>query len=111
MIYFARIYVCSIKSTEEGVWPISLIKIGCTSQDVRNRIWFLRSRLQKTVELLATMPGGYPEEAELHQRFSGLRIGGKGSPEWFFPAVELMDFIREVKNNSGHGLDVVMSTV
>jgi hypothetical protein len=44
------------------------------------------------VEVLKTIPGGYPEEQELHKKFAHLNKTG----EWFYAAQELTDFIQSI---------------
>jgi hypothetical protein len=87
LIYF-------MQSTDGGP-----VKIGY-SVDVVRRLKQLEYHYKRPLALLATMPGGPDEEAEIHARFDHLRFGtgrpqGQGRrPEQFRPAPELMEFIR-----------------
>ena len=65
------------------------VKIGC-SQDVAIRLRQLESHYGCRLVLLATRPGDFEEEAEIHERFSHLRLG---RTEQFRPALDLMEFI------------------
>ena len=65
------------------------VKIGF-STDVDRRRDQLESHYGKPLALLATMPGGAEEEAEIHARFAHLRFG---RTEQFRPAPELLAFI------------------
>jgi hypothetical protein len=77
MIYF-------LQPTDGGA-----VKIGY-SDDVDARRRQLESYHGCPPPLLATMPGGATEEAEVHERFAHLRFG---SAEQFRPAPDLMAFI------------------
>jgi len=77
MIYF-------LQSTTGGT-----IKIG-HSVDVDARRIQLEAHYGQPLALLATMPGGRPEERAIHERFSHLRYG---QTEQFHPAADLLDFI------------------
>lgn len=72
------------------------VKIG-HSTDVERRREQLSSHYGRPLIVLATMPGGPEEEAEIHGRFHHLRLKGKGTrgryPEQFRPESELMAFI------------------
>ena len=46
-----------------------------------------------TAELLATEPGGFDRERELHDKFSHLRHTG----EWFTKAPELIEYIESIR--------------
>lgn len=61
-----------------------LIKIGCTRGSVEYRMRFVRC------DLLATEPGLFTRERELHKRFAPLLARGH---EWFKPGVDLIDYI------------------
>ena len=76
MIYFAQL-------------PGGSIKIG-TTVDVEARLQSLESHYGTELALLATMPGDRSVEAEIHERFSHLRLG---RTEQFQPAADLMAFI------------------
>lgn len=65
------------------------IKIGY-SKDVEARRRMLESAYKRPLAVLATMPGGRKEEAEVHDRFSHLRFG---RTEQFRPNAELLEFI------------------
>jgi hypothetical protein len=60
-----------------------LVKIGASSS-VTRRVASLRATL------LATEPGGFGREHELHERFAGDRVAG----EWFRPSDALLAHIR-----------------
>lgn len=68
-----------------------LIKIG-TSTDVKQRLSVLQTSSGEPLHLLATMPGGKTKESEIHGIFADYRRLG----EWFYPAKELLDFIKTV---------------
>lgn len=65
-----------------------LIKIGTTVQ-YRTRMGALRSAYGE-LTVLAVMPGGYPEEAQLHRTFAAHLAEGR---EWFHPAPVLLDWV------------------
>lgn len=65
------------------------IKIGF-SDDVDRRWAQLESHYGQPLALLATMPGGRDEEAEIHRRFADLRLG---RTEQFRPGADLMAFL------------------
>jgi hypothetical protein len=65
------------------------IKIGF-SDDIDARRKQLEFSYGRPLAILATMPGGREEEAEIHARFSHLRLGRK---EQFRPAADLLNFI------------------
>lgn len=68
-----------------------LIKIGYTG-DLDERKRTLQVNNPTIVEVLKTIPGGYPEEQELHKKFEHLNKQG----EWFYAAEELLDFIQKI---------------
>jgi hypothetical protein len=76
MVYFAQL--------ESGA-----IKIG-TTEDLEQRLDTLASLYSHRLALLATMPGSFQEEAEIHRRFDHLRFPGT---EQFRPGPDLMEFI------------------
>lgn len=64
-----------------------LIKIGTSTQlNVRASVL--------GIGVLATEPGGYRRENELHRKFAHLRITERG--EWFEPGPELLDYIESL---------------
>ena len=65
------------------------IKIG-HSVDVPSRIKQLESHYGRRLAVLATLPGGRPEEQAIHGRFDHLRFGRS---EQFQPAPDLLAFI------------------
>lgn len=65
------------------------VKIG-TSENVEARHRQLEAHYGVPLALLATMPGGRAEEAEVHAQFDHLRLG---RTEQFRPAPELMAYI------------------
>lgn len=68
---------------------LSYVKIG-TTLDLRGRLKSLQSSVPNGfLEVLATTPGGYSVESELHVRFAHLRREG----EWFELRDELADYI------------------
>lgn len=73
VVYFAR--------------RLDRIKIGF-SHDVEGRMKALHCTL------LATVPGGRAEEAEMHQRFAS----GRDTGEWFRPTEELLAFIAGLRD-------------
>lgn len=80
------------------------IKIGFTTQ-LRKRLSALGKGGQMPegmtvgpVKLLATLPGDDDNEGYLHRRFRAHRIDGT---EWFYPAPELLAFIRRLKDYRG----------
>jgi hypothetical protein len=76
MIYFAQL-------------PGGAIKIGCM-EDVETRLSQLGSHYGTELALLVTMPGDRSVEAEIHERFSHLRLG---RTEQFQPGADLIQFI------------------
>lgn len=68
-----------------------LIKIGYTS-DLEERKRNLQVSNPTIIEVLKTIPGGYPEEQQLHKRFAHLNKTG----EWFYAVQELTDFIQSI---------------
>lgn len=84
MIYFAQ---------PVGGGPV---KIG-TAVDVDLRIAQLELQYGLSLVVLATIPGGHEEEADIHERFAHLRFARRGRrgqcPEQFRPDPELMSFI------------------
>lgn len=68
--------------------PGAGIKIG-HARDVEARVKHHQQGNPARLVLLATLPGGQPEEAALHKCFYSLRIRG----EWFAPEPELIEFI------------------
>jgi len=68
----------------------NLIKIGFTD-NLRFRVKDLRSFCPVNLKLLGLMPGPKTLEGETHRRFYGLRQHS----EWFLPAPELLQFIKE----------------
>ena len=65
-----------------------LIKIGYTG-DLEERKRNIQVNNPTVVEVLKTIPGGYPEEQQLHQKFAHLNKLG----EWFYSTQELLNFI------------------
>lgn len=66
------------------------IKIG-VAVDVAARLAELQIGSHESLNLLGVVTGDAAREGELHGMFSSLRIRG----EWFRPADELLEFIRE----------------
>ncbi|MFI5458973.1 MAG: GIY-YIG nuclease family protein [Isosphaerales bacterium] len=77
MIYFAQL-------------TSGAIKIG-TTKDVEARLSGLANHYGMELALLATMPGDRSVEAEIHERFTHLRIHAR--KEQFRPGPDLMAFI------------------
>lgn len=67
------------------------VKIG-TAIDIARRLGELRYNVPDLV-LLAHVPGGRAEEAEMHRRFAPLRVEG----EWFKLEDDLLDHIRMLR--------------
>ena len=67
------------------------IKIGC-SDDPDARIVAMQTGCPVRLKLLATIPGGFEKEKELHGRFAHLRTAG----EWFGAGDDLVAFLHEV---------------
>lgn len=95
------------RSTRRGVESVvyflenvdtGAIKIGYTTL-LNQRIADIQSVYGIRLRLLATIPGGYDEEVQLHEQFHNHRLkrrrGGQFS-EWFAPAPELLDYIATV---------------
>jgi len=64
-----------------GVYVVGFqrfIKIG-TSVNVKERVAGLQTAVPVPLKTYAVLPGGQPEEASLHRRFSAYRLNG----EWF----------------------------
>jgi predicted transcriptional regulator len=66
------------------------IKIGTSSQ-VGARLYALSVSQKKKLRVLRTIPGSYPAERALHEKFAHAHTG-KGR-EWFKPVPELLEFI------------------
>ncbi len=107
MVYFARIEVGTFslrwygRSSSDSDHPrrMEFIKIG-TSIAPAARVKYLQWEYAKPMILLAVMPGGRPEEIEMHRRFAHLRLKGYiHDPEWFYPVPELMEYIRDLQEN------------
>jgi transcriptional regulator with XRE-family HTH domain len=91
MIYFAQ---------GRGGGPI---KIG-SSYSLCARINEVAKNCGRPLRVLATMPGGRVKEGALHKQFAHLRMAncvgnriydpGLVGLEWFYPAVDLLEFIR-----------------
>lgn len=65
------------------------VKIG-TTENLQVRWKQLEAHYGCPLALLATMPGGKPEEADVHAKFARIRFGRS---EQFQPTAELMTFI------------------
>lgn len=74
------------------------IKIG-KARDVQRRVDEIKAGNPYELRVLAVMPGGRAEERELHERFAHLRLRG----EWFRPAAELRDFVKQVRESQSGG--------
>jgi hypothetical protein len=93
-IYFLR--------RSDGTGPV---KIGCSTAPTL-RLKQLQSDLHVAFTLLATAPGGYTVEKNLHHKFREARAKLEGAPvrpypigcptEWFSPVAELMAFVAKV---------------
>lgn len=70
------------------------IKIGY-SRSPKQRLNNLQGSNSEKLTLLGTIKGGRSKEAELHERFSGLRTTG----EWFRPEDYLLDYIHSFKED------------
>lgn len=71
--------------------PNGFVKIGVAG-DPRARLRTLRTMSPVPLRIALVLPGlGAAGEAELHQRFAAHRSHG----EWFRPAAEITDFIKE----------------
>lgn len=77
------------------------IKIG-TSIRLTQRLKELAAAHQCELRVLAVMAGGYAEEAELHRKFSHLKVVN----EWFEAGDDLLGFIVE-SANQWDGVDEV----
>lgn len=73
-----------------------LIKIG-TTKDLRQRVAALGAR-GRTVNLVATEPGGRDVERQRHLEFSRLRVEG----EWFTYAAALIVHIHGLTGETAH---------
>lgn len=76
--------ICFIQDVNGGP-----IKIGY-SKNVANRHRQLEKRFGRKLAVLATMPGEFAEEREIHERFSHLRFK---DTEQFRPGPDLLAFI------------------
>lgn len=108
MIYFAKIHfgffriaanpghACSFLPEFER--ELFYVKIGKADRP-EARLRSLATTTGRPVTLLAAIPGGEGEEADMHERFGHLRLEGLGraAPEWFHPTRELMGFIEELR--------------
>jgi hypothetical protein len=66
------------------------IKIG-VSTDPSRRVKGLQTSHHRQLQVLATIPGGYEKEAELHGIFASTRLAG----EWFEDTPELRAYISQ----------------
>ncbi|HFH3763250.1 GIY-YIG nuclease family protein [Pseudomonas aeruginosa] len=72
------------------------IKIG-SSMNVEDRLHHLETGAGERLELIASVPGSFGAERELHARFTGLREHG----EWFSPGEELLEYINQLQLTFG----------
>ena len=72
-----------------------LVKIG-RAVVVRDRVTTVRTHSPVLTRLIATWPGGEPEEAELHRRFADHRRHG----EWFEVRDVLAQFIEQMRGRN-----------
>jgi hypothetical protein len=70
----------------------SLVKIG-HSVDPVNRLSGYKAGNHRRLRILATLIGGQPLEAEIHDRFPELRVGN-GGDEWFKLSPDLVSFLQ-----------------
>lgn len=68
------------------------IKIGKATGDPLSRVSQLKTGCPFPIEVVATMPGGYREEGDLHNRFQHIRAHG----EWFHATLELCAYIETI---------------
>lgn len=68
------------------------IKIGCSAWP-KSRMRQLGLKKNGVVELLATAPGGFTAERNLHLKFAGKHIGR----EWFLASADLLAVIEETR--------------
>lgn len=64
------------------------IKIGVAGS-VKQRMVSIQNAHDGRLKLMASMPGGYEMERQLHRRFASARVSG----EWFEPTPELLAYI------------------
>lgn len=86
--------------------PDGRIKIGFTSGKTADaRVDDLSVGCPYEPKLLTTMDGTLKDEGLLHEQFKDSRVNG----EWFLPTVDLMEFIRAIKDSKPpvHILDIV----
>jgi len=83
----AESVVYFIQSGEEG-----LIKIG-SSTDLINRIITLQIGNPCELKLRESIKGNWEKEKEIQNKFQHIKYRG----EWFFPTVELTNYIKEIK--------------
>lgn len=76
---------------EEGGDP-SIVKIG-HSKDPLNRPNGYKAANYRRLRVLFTLSGGQPLEAEIHTKFSELRVGN-GGDEWFKLSSDLISFLQ-----------------
>lgn len=74
------------------------VKIGFTGRSVQSRIDQMKTGCPYEIHLLATIPGDYKKERELHQKFDQHRA----HLEWFFAADEIINYIKEHADESRH---------
>lgn len=68
------------------------VKIGKATGDAHDRVAALKTGCPFPIRILATTPGGYELERELHKRFRHLRSHG----EWFHAAPELLRYVASI---------------
>lgn len=68
------------------------VKIGKATGSPDDRVAQLKTGCPFPIEVIATIPGGYEKERELHNRFADVRAHG----EWFHATPRLMSFIASV---------------
>ena len=74
--------------------PDGLIKIGWT-HCLRVRRCAFDADFE---DILAVIPGSYPDEQAIHQRFREHCVKGR---EYYRPAQEILDFINEIRARAG----------
>ncbi|BAP20737.1 hypothetical protein NCGM1900_1615 [Pseudomonas aeruginosa] len=65
--------------------------------NVEDRLHQLETGAGERLELIASVPGSFGAERELHARFTGLREHG----EWFSPGEELLEYINQLQLTFG----------
>lgn len=96
MIYFARAELATFQPRRDGMirnTTLCVIKIGY-AEKLKDRLRELRDVYGVPVEFIGVMPGARERERLLHKKFARYRFDHDRMVEWFFPAKEILDFVK-----------------